>query len=317
MLKANKIKHQHNNLFIDIFILLTSVSGVLFCFADYSLNLTLFVIFIAFLTCFLGRFKKQLGFVLPLMFSAFFLLIWNKNIINGFLNITNYLLNIYGEKTLTIVNLYKTDKTDLILIYMFIILILTLIFYTVLEFKCIWFYIFLIVLITACEIFLNLLKILGFILLIISLIFMIYREKLSKTSFKFILKTTVLTSLVFSIFLSIPNIRVNFISKYFENTVESAERIIYEENILPNGDFNNLKSYRPTNNVTLKMTGKGNFTRTSVDKYKTETLDNVSSALDGVFSFYTDAQLDDAEVTISYSKDVVSQKGLKESSLAV
>ena len=71
------------------------------------------------------------------------------------------------------------------------------------------------------------------------------------------------------------------------------------------------------NNVTLKMTGKGNFTRTSVDKYKTETLDNVSSALDGVFSFYTDAQLDDAEVTISYSKDVVSQKGLKESSLAV
>ena len=36
------------------------------------------------------------------------------------------------------------------------------------------------------------------------------------------------------------------------------------------------------NGVKLDMTGKGNFTRTSIDKYKTETLDNVSSVLDGV-----------------------------------
>ena len=52
------------------------------------------------------------------------------------------------------------------------------------------------------------------------------------------------------------------------------------------------------NNVTLSMTGKGNFTRTSVDKYPTETLNNVSSVLDGVFSIYTEAQLENAKVTI-------------------
>ena len=65
------------------------------------------------------------------------------------------------------------------------------------------------------------------------------------------------------------------------------------------------------NNVVLSMTGKGNFTRTSVDKYKTETLNNVSSVLDGVFSIYTEAKLDDAKVTIKYSKDSVKSKGLK------
>ena len=71
------------------------------------------------------------------------------------------------------------------------------------------------------------------------------------------------------------------------------------------------------NGVKLDMTGKGNFTRTSIDKYKTETLDNVSSVLDGVYSIYTEAQLDDAKITISYDKQTVSEMGLSESSLAV
>lgn len=71
------------------------------------------------------------------------------------------------------------------------------------------------------------------------------------------------------------------------------------------------------NGVTLSMAGKGNFTRTSVDKYTTETLENVSSVLDGVYAIYTDAQLEDAKVTISYDKEKVASKGLAENSLAV
>lgn len=71
------------------------------------------------------------------------------------------------------------------------------------------------------------------------------------------------------------------------------------------------------NNVTLSMTGKGNFTRTSVDKYPTETLNNVSSVLDGVFSIYTEAQLENAKVTISYNKDTVNSRGMSETSLAI
>lgn len=71
------------------------------------------------------------------------------------------------------------------------------------------------------------------------------------------------------------------------------------------------------NGVTLSMTGKGNFTRTSVDKYTTETLNNVSSVLDGIYSIYTEAQLEDAKVTITYDKSKVSSKGLAEASLAV
>lgn len=69
--------------------------------------------------------------------------------------------------------------------------------------------------------------------------------------------------------------------------------------------------------VTLMMTGKGNFTRTSIDRYSTETLNNVGSILDGIYSIYTEAQLDDAKITITYDKSTVSSKGLSESSLAV
>lgn len=72
-----------------------------------------------------------------------------------------------------------------------------------------------------------------------------------------------------------------------------------------------------TTDVTLSMTGKGNFTRTSVDKYTTETLENVSSVLDGIYSFYTEAELDDAKVTIKYSKEKIAAKALVENTLAV
>lgn len=72
-----------------------------------------------------------------------------------------------------------------------------------------------------------------------------------------------------------------------------------------------------TDDVTLSMTGKGNFTRTSVDKYETETIENVSSVLDGIYSFYTEAELEDAKVTIKYSKDKIREKGLVENTLAV
>lgn len=71
------------------------------------------------------------------------------------------------------------------------------------------------------------------------------------------------------------------------------------------------------NGITLEMKGKGNFTRSSVDKYDTETLSNVTSVLDGVYSIYTEATLTSAKVTISYDSEKVSSKKMSESSLAV
>lgn len=70
-------------------------------------------------------------------------------------------------------------------------------------------------------------------------------------------------------------------------------------------------------NVTMKMTGSGNFTRTSVDKYSTETLDNVQAVVDGIYAFYTEATLDSAQITINYDEKNVTDKGINESNLAV
>lgn len=72
-----------------------------------------------------------------------------------------------------------------------------------------------------------------------------------------------------------------------------------------------------SDNVTMNMTGKGNFTQTSVDKYSTETLDNVTSVIDGVYSFYTEVALESAQITITYDKEVVTSKGITPNNLAV
>ncbi len=69
-------------------------------------------------------------------------------------------------------------------------------------------------------------------------------------------------------------------------------------------------------NITMKMVGNGNFTQTSVDKYPTETLDNVASVIDGVYAFYTQVKLDSAEITIKYDKSKI-KGNIKESKLAV
>ncbi|MBO5476979.1 MAG: VWA domain-containing protein [Clostridia bacterium] len=72
-----------------------------------------------------------------------------------------------------------------------------------------------------------------------------------------------------------------------------------------------------SDNISMEMVGKGNFTQTSVDIYPTETLDNVSSVIEGVYSFYTEVALDSAEITIKYNPDIVAKKGANEDNLAV
>lgn len=72
-----------------------------------------------------------------------------------------------------------------------------------------------------------------------------------------------------------------------------------------------------SDNVTMNMVGKGNFTQTSSDKYSTETIDNVNSVVDGVYSLYTEVTLDSAQITIKYDKNKVAQKGINEANLAV
>lgn len=71
-------------------------------------------------------------------------------------------------------------------------------------------------------------------------------------------------------------------------------------------------------NVTLKMHGKGNLTQTTVDKYPTETLENVNSVLDELYVIYSEAtSYSGVEITIKYDKEKVKEKELSESSLAI
>ncbi len=70
-------------------------------------------------------------------------------------------------------------------------------------------------------------------------------------------------------------------------------------------------------NVTMKMAGKGNFTQTSVDKYDTETLNNVPYVIDGLYSIYTAAKPESAQITIKYDKSKLEGSNIKISNLSV
>lgn len=84
-------------------------------------------------------------------------------------------------------------------------------------------------------------------------------------------------------------------------------------------DGNRESDYTFTSdNVTITMHGTGNFTQTTIDKYTTETLENVPAVLDELYAFYTEANITTGvEISIKYSKSDVQTKGLSESSLAV
>ena len=249
MLKVSKNTQKNNCILTNLFLLLTSVSGVLFCFADFSYITTLLLVVFSLITCFLAKFKRNIDFFVPLGLNIVFLFVFFKKIINGFLVLTNAVLNLYGEKTLTIVSIFKTEKTDLIYINIFIVLFLTLIFYSAIKFKSVWLYIFTVTAVTAFGIYFKRVKPLGIILLIISLIGLMYKEKLTKINLKIIISTV----LIVAITISLSNVNIAFLLKDYEKISSFAENKIYGENVLPNGDFNNIKQYKPSNKTTLKI----------------------------------------------------------------
>ena len=71
------------------------------------------------------------------------------------------------------------------------------------------------------------------------------------------------------------------------------------------------------NNVEIKVVGTGNVTKTSIDKYSAETIENSSAILDGIYAGYSYANLESAELVFTYSDSNVQYKGLDENSLAV
>lgn len=70
-------------------------------------------------------------------------------------------------------------------------------------------------------------------------------------------------------------------------------------------------------NVSIKMTGSGNFLQTTVDKYTTESTENVSYIVDGIYTIHSEAELENAEITIKYDKNLIKAKSVSSQNLAV
>ncbi len=247
MLKASQENQQKNSLFLDFFTLLLSVLGVFFSVANFDSKIAFAVIISSFFTFTLAKIKRNIAYFAPLILTAVFLIIFHKSLKSGLLFLTNSIINSYGEKTLTIVKLFKTQSENLIYINILIILILTLIFYFVIRFKGIWFYDFSLLSISAFGLFFNTIKPLGIVLLIVSLVILKIKDNLPEINIKFAVKTLIATVLIVAIIANIPQINFSFIS------TSLANKVIFYENTLPNGDFNNLKPYKPTNKTTLKI----------------------------------------------------------------
>lgn len=76
-----------------------------------------------------------------------------------------------------------------------------------------------------------------------------------------------------------------------------------------------LKYQANKNNVTLKVSGKGNLSITSIDEYKNTTFSKTAGIYPIVYDLYTEGTLTDAELTIKYDETELEKYGITEDSL--
>lgn len=69
--------------------------------------------------------------------------------------------------------------------------------------------------------------------------------------------------------------------------------------------------------VTLEVTGTGNLTKTTVDKYTTETITQMPEAASDLYYLYSEGVIKSANIQISYDKNLVASKGIAENNLAI
>lgn len=70
-------------------------------------------------------------------------------------------------------------------------------------------------------------------------------------------------------------------------------------------------------NAKIEITGTGNLTKTTVDMFETTSLSNMREIISPVYYIFSEANIDNMNVTLKYDKNIVNKKGLNEDLLSV
>lgn len=69
--------------------------------------------------------------------------------------------------------------------------------------------------------------------------------------------------------------------------------------------------------IILEVTGTGNVASSTINTFKNPTFEKMNGLLDTVYNFYTSGTLENAKVTIPYTIEEITQKGLNEDNLTL
>lgn len=71
------------------------------------------------------------------------------------------------------------------------------------------------------------------------------------------------------------------------------------------------------NNISIDINGKGNLFSTTIDAYKTETLENVKAVVTDLYAIHSEAEIKSVKVNITYDEDKLKTLGIDENNLAI
>lgn len=97
--------------------------------------------------------------------------------------------------------------------------------------------------------------------------------------------------------------------------LDPLKKSTYDDDIL---DGKRELTYKLTNeNANLELTGKGNIAFATIDIFENETLKERTGILDKVYFYYSDADITNAKISISYNLDEVLANNLVEDNLTI
>lgn len=70
-------------------------------------------------------------------------------------------------------------------------------------------------------------------------------------------------------------------------------------------------------NVTIDITGSGNLTKTTIDAYNTDSLQNLKEMASPLYYVFSNANIKSMDVTLKYDRQVIANRGLKEDNLSI
>jgi Mg-chelatase subunit ChlD len=99
--------------------------------------------------------------------------------------------------------------------------------------------------------------------------------------------------------------------------LDPNNQISKSDNVLDSDRELSYKVEDKENNVLLNILGNGNIANTTIDKYTTKTLKDLSEVVSDTYNIYSEGKIKNANIKIKYNKEVLKEKNINEDNLSL